>query len=98
VETRAPTPGLTGKRFGIRGTDLGYSFEHGGRAVFLFGDTVGDLGGDPMAHQGEGGDARAGARLLPRRKGKYLRLPPDGNRMGGFEVRSRGSAWSISEH
>ena len=30
----------TESRFGIRGTDLGASFEHDGRLFFLFGDTV----------------------------------------------------------
>jgi hypothetical protein len=30
----------TESRFGIRGTDLGSSFEHNGRLYFLFGDTV----------------------------------------------------------
>lgn len=34
-----PTPNITETRCGIRGTDLGVSFEHRGRTYFLFGDT-----------------------------------------------------------
>ncbi len=43
-ERRQPTLSRTFSRYGIEGTDLGYSFEHDGRAVFLFGDTVGQVG------------------------------------------------------
>jgi hypothetical protein len=35
----APTLSQTESRFGVVGLDLGQSFEHEGRAVFLFGDT-----------------------------------------------------------
>ncbi|MFO0630346.1 MAG: sulfatase-like hydrolase/transferase [Polyangiales bacterium] len=35
----APTAARTEARFGVAGTDLGYSFEHDGRLWFLFGDT-----------------------------------------------------------
>ncbi len=38
-----PTLSQTVTRYGIEGTDLGNSFEHGGRVYFLFGDTVGRL-------------------------------------------------------
>src|SRR3954468_24931658 len=34
-----PTDNQTESRWGIRGTDLGASFEHKGQLVFLFGDT-----------------------------------------------------------
>ncbi len=34
-----PTVNLTEKRFGLAGTDRGYSFEHNGKLFFLFGDT-----------------------------------------------------------
>src|SRR5579862_4231859 len=43
-ERHQPTLSRTFSRFGIQGTDLGYSFEHQGRVYFLFGDTVGKLG------------------------------------------------------
>jgi len=41
VERNHSTIGLTYARYGVAGTDLGVSFEHGGELVFLFGDTVG---------------------------------------------------------
>jgi hypothetical protein len=47
LERREPTPGRTVSRYGLAGTDLGSSFEHEGRVYFLFGDTVGSLGGAP---------------------------------------------------
>ncbi len=43
-ERHQPTLSRTVSRYGIEGTDLGYSFEHDGRAFFLFGDTVGQVG------------------------------------------------------
>src|SRR5580693_2000054 len=42
-ERRQPTRSRTFTRYGIQGTDLGYSFENDGRVYFLFGDTVGRL-------------------------------------------------------
>jgi hypothetical protein len=42
-ERHQPTLSRTVSRYGLEGTDLGYSFEHAGRAYFLFGDTVGRL-------------------------------------------------------
>lgn len=41
LERNQSTIGLTYTRYGVAGTDLGVSFEHGGRLIFLFGDTVG---------------------------------------------------------
>jgi Domain of unknown function (DUF4185) len=38
-----PTLSRTVTRYGLEGTDLGYSFEHDGRVYFLFGDTVGTM-------------------------------------------------------
>jgi len=35
-----PVPNATLSRFGLWGTDLGASFEHGGRTFFLFGDSI----------------------------------------------------------
>src|ERR1700686_1778211 len=43
-ERHQPTRSRTVTRYGLEGTDLGYSFEHDGRAYFLFGDTVGQVG------------------------------------------------------
>src|SRR5258708_16169762 len=42
-ERHRPTLSQTFTRFGVLGTDLGYSFEHDGHAYFLFGDTVGHV-------------------------------------------------------
>lgn len=40
-----PTNGMTMKRFGVDGADLGYPFEGAdGRLIFLFGDTIGTDG------------------------------------------------------
>ena len=48
-QLRSPTLSRTASRFGVVGTDLGQSFEHNGRLVFLFGDTEtdGNLRKDP---------------------------------------------------
>ena len=40
LERGTNTPGQTVTRFGLLGTDLGSSFEHGDRIYFLFGDTI----------------------------------------------------------
>ena len=40
-ERNQPTLSLTYTRFGVWGTDLGVSFEHRGKLIFLFGDTIG---------------------------------------------------------
>jgi len=40
-ERNQSTVSLTYTRYGVAGTDLGVSFEHGQKLVFLFGDTVG---------------------------------------------------------
>jgi hypothetical protein len=45
-ERGVPCLNETESRFGIFGTDLGSSFEHGGRLWFLFGDTVSSVGYD----------------------------------------------------
>jgi hypothetical protein len=63
-ERHQPTLSRTVTRYGLEGTDLGYSFEHDGRAYFLFGDTVGQLGGalDTIATT-DARDPEAGVRL-----------------------------------
>jgi hypothetical protein len=49
-QTGQPTGNQTQTRFGIIGTDLGFSFLDGNRTWFLFGDTVGLHGGDSIAY------------------------------------------------
>ena len=83
-----PTLSRTVTRYGIEGTDLGYSFEHDGRVYFLFGDTVGRLRRalDTMATT-EARDAESGVRLDFLTVGSdYLTIQPPGISMGAFEV------------
>jgi hypothetical protein len=96
-ERHEPTLSLTESRYRLRGTDLGYSFEHLGRLYFLFGDTVGAQGGalDSVATADEGNHARnpeTGVRLnfLTESPGRYLTVQPPGIRMGAFEVPTAG--------
>ena len=56
-ERGVPCVSLTESRFGIFGTDLGSSFEHGGRLWFLFGDTVSSVGYNDL--RSEAGDSIA---------------------------------------
>ncbi len=87
-ERHVPTLSRTFTRYQIRGTDLGYSFEHEGRAFFLFGDTVGRLGGalDTIATT-TATDPETGVRLDFLMNGnRYLTVQPPGIRMGAFEV------------
>jgi hypothetical protein len=84
---KAPTMNQTYKRYGIRGTDLGYSFEHEGKIVFLFGDTLGKQGGDVMGYS-ETVEPEKGLRVdfFTDRRGNYLKIEPEGISMKGFEV------------
>jgi hypothetical protein len=87
-ERRQPTLSRTVTRYGIAGTDLGYSFEHDGRAYFLFGDTVGRLRRalDTIATT-DASDPEAGVRLdFLTVGGDYLTIQPPGISMGAFEV------------
>ena len=75
-------------RYGIEGTDLGNSFEHGGRVYFLFGDTVGRLHRalDTIATT-DANDPESGVRLDFLKFGSdYLTIQPPGISMGAFEV------------
>ena len=56
-ELGAPTLNRTETRFRLAGTDLGASFEHGGRIYFLFGDTNPTT--PPNQWRPDGGDAIA---------------------------------------
>ncbi len=87
-ERRQPTLSQTFTRYRIRGTDLGNSFEHDGRVYFLFGDTVGALGGalDTMATT-DATDPERGVRLDFLTLGdRYATINPPGVSMGPFEV------------
>ena len=87
-EKHQPTLSLTETRYGIRGTDLGNSFEHNGRVYFLFGDTVGrlDRALDTIATT-DAADPEQGVRLDFLMAGRdYLTIQPPGISMGAFEV------------
>ena len=87
-ERHQPTLSRTVTRYGIEGTDLGYSFEHNGRAYFLFGDTVGRLRRalDTIATT-DVRDPDSGVRLdFLTVGGDYLTIQPPGISMGAFEV------------
>jgi hypothetical protein len=87
-EKHQPTLSLTETRYGIRGTDLGNSFEHNGRIYFLFGDTVGRLDHalDTIAAT-DAIDPEQGVRLDFLMAGRdYLTIQPPGISMGAFEV------------
>ncbi len=86
-QRRAPTLTQSFSRYGIEGTDLGYSFEHNGQVFFLFGDTLGRRGGDVIGTT-RATDPERGVRLdfLTDSTGQYLRVQPPGISMRGFEV------------
>jgi len=88
-ERHQPTRSRTFKRYRLRGTDLGNSFEHDGRAYFLFGDTVGELDRalDTIATT-DARDPEQGVRLdfLTAPGRPYLTIEPPGVSMGAFEV------------
>jgi len=87
-EKHQPTLSLTETRYGIRGTDLGNSFENNGRVYFLFGDTVGrlDRALDTIATT-DATDPEQGVRLDFLMAGRdYLTIQPPGISMGAFEV------------
>ena len=92
-QLRQPTASRTRSRFGLEGTDLGYSFEHHGKLYFLFGDTMGvergALDSIATAQTDDGGLTPRGAiRLdfLTAADGHYLTIQPPGIRMAAFEV------------
>ena len=88
LELHQPTLSQTVTRYGIQGTDLGYSFEHEGRAYFLFGDTLGTLDKalDTIATT-DATDPDKGVRLDFLTAGSnYLTVQPPGISMGAFEV------------
>lgn len=87
-ERHQPTLSQTVTRYGLEGTDLGYSFEHEGRVYFLFGDTVGRLGKalDSIATT-ETANPEQGVRLDFLTDGdNYLTIRPPGISMGAFET------------
>ncbi len=87
-QLRQPTLSQTVTRYGIVGTDLGNSFEHGGRVYFLFGDTMGRLDRAlDVIGTTDATDPESGVRLDFLTSGSdYLTIQPPGVSMGPFEV------------
>jgi hypothetical protein len=87
AQTKQPTLNSTGTRYGIQGTDLGYSFEYRGQTVFLFGDTIGAKGGDALAWSGSADpNGPLTLNFMTGSDGQYLPLQPTGVHMGPYEV------------
>jgi class 3 adenylate cyclase len=88
-ERHKPTRSQTITRYHLKGADLGSSFEHEGRAYFLFGDVMGRMGGvlDTIAMT-DAHDPELGVRLdfLTAGRAGYLTIEPPGISMGRFEV------------
>lgn len=88
-QLKQPTLSQTYTRYGILGTDLGYSFENDGQLTFLFGDTVGKLDSalDTIATTGAR-DPDDGIRLnfLTSPGQPYLTIQPPDVDMGAFNV------------
>ncbi len=84
---KQPTQDQTQSRYGIIGTDLGNSFEHNGRAYFLFGDTIAPGAPDPMGYS-ESTDPAAPLRIdfVSNAPGTFVAVKPPGVSMGPFEV------------
>lgn len=94
-----PTDSRTETRFGLRGTDLGASFEHNGKLVFLFGDThpnAGNTGdrpfdGDSVAFSSDRNpDDGLKLDFVTAADGKYLAVQVPGISLKGFEVPNGG--------
>lgn len=94
-----PTDNMTETRYGIRGLDLGASFEHQGKLVFLFGDTwpVGPnnsdrpVDGDAIAFSTDTNpDDGLTMEFVTAADGKYKAVEVPGVSLGGFEVPNGG--------
>jgi hypothetical protein len=87
VATKQRTYNQTASRYGIWGSDLGNSFEHNGRAYFLFGDTIGKYGGDVIGvSDATDPSAPLGLDFLTNPDGSYLRVELDGIAMDGYNI------------
>ncbi|MFN3652557.1 MAG: DUF4185 domain-containing protein [Armatimonadota bacterium] len=94
-----PTPSRTASRFGLAATDLGASFEHEGKLVFLFGDTHPSgpntpdrpYDGDSVAFSTDTNpDDGLELDFVTAPDGKYLAVSVPGVSLKGFEVPNGG--------
>jgi hypothetical protein len=86
-ELGRPTLNRTGSRYGVLGTDLGFSFPFDTRLFFLFGDTLGVHGGDSIAYSADT-DPEDCLELsfVTGSDGRYLPTKVPGISLGAFEV------------
>ncbi len=90
-QTGQPTVNLTESRYGVYGTDLGFSFLHAGLTWFLFGDTVGLHGGDSLAFtQDTDPEDCLDLTFVTGTDGRYLPPSVPGITLGAFEVPAGG--------
>ncbi|MBX3111463.1 MAG: DUF4185 domain-containing protein [Fimbriimonadaceae bacterium] len=98
-QRQKPTDSQTESRFGLRGTDLGASFEHNGKLVFLFGDTwpTGPntpdrpVDGDSIAYSSDTNpDNGLKLDFITAPDGKYGTVKIPGVSLAGFEVPNGG--------
>lgn len=87
-ERHKPTPGQTLTRFGVEGTELGISFEHQGRAYFLFGPTLGRSPGlSNTIASADATNPNQGVHLeFLTKTGKYIAVQPAGTTMLPMDV------------
>jgi hypothetical protein len=98
-QTGQPAQNRTATRFGLGATDLGASFEHQGKLVFLFGDTHPSgphtpdrpFDGDSVAFSTDtDGEAGLNLEFVTAADGKYKSVSVPGASMAGFEVPNGG--------
>jgi len=90
-QTGQPTGNLTRDRYGVFGTDLGFSFLHDGRTWFLFGDTIGVHGGDSIAYtQDTNPEDCLDLTFVTGADGRYSPPSVPGISLGAFEVPAGG--------
>lgn len=98
-----PTDNQTESRYGFRGTDLGASFEHDGKMVFLFGDTwpvgpnddVRTVDSDCIALSSDTNpDDGLTLDFIKAPDGKYGVVKIPGVSLGGFEVPNGGFSYN----
>ena len=86
-ELNQPTHNQTGAKYGVLGTDLGFSFPFDNRFYFLFGDTVGLHGGDSIAYsQDTDPEDCLQLQFVTGPDGRYLPPKVPGVSLDAFEV------------
>jgi len=87
-----PTASQTFTRFGVEGTEIGYSFEHQGHAYFLFGPTVGRVPQEPdTIAMTDTANPEGGVRLdFLTNGGSYIAVQPSDINMSLMDVPASG--------